>query len=137
MTEPGPRPRRGPLVVAAGVLVAASAAVAYLVAAWWSIVPLAAVLGGLAGIGLRWYLAPVVGFLSGFAGWAVPLLLLPAEPRTKLADVLGAAEGLSGPFFLWLGPLLIGLLGLLAGCALFCALRLVRPPTAREASTPA
>jgi hypothetical protein len=85
---------------------------------WWTALPFATVLGGLAGgRWLRWYWGPPVGFLGGALAWGLELARLPATPRERLADVLGAAEGVSGTVFLVLGPVLFGLVALVTSAA--------------------
>jgi len=93
---------------------------------WWTALPFAVVLGGYpAGRWLRWFWGSVLGFAAGAITWVLQLADLPADPRTRLADVLGAAQGLSGTLFTLLGPLLFGLVALVAATALAGGVRLV------------
>lgn len=109
---------------------------------WWTCLPLAATVGGvIGGRWIRWYWAPVIGFAAGAAAWGVELLLLPAAPRTRLADVLGPVEGVSGPIFTLLGPVLFGLVAAVSAAAVAGAIRLAlerapTPPTVASPETP-
>jgi len=50
--------------------------------------------------------------------------LLPGDPRSRLAEVLGAAQGFSATVFLLLGPILFGLVAAVTAAALAGGLRL-------------
>lgn len=122
----GPRPTRREILVSLLILLVL-ATIPVWFQAWWTALPLAAGVGGLAGgRWLRWFWALPAGFGAGAVAWAVELALLPADPRTRLAAALGPAEGLSGTLFLLIGPVLFGLLAAVAGTAVAGALRLAK-----------
>ena len=99
------------------ILAAAFLMVAYLVSAWWAALPISILVGS--AIGLRWRagFGGLAAYAVGFGYWTVLLLLLPSAPREALTNQLAAAEGLPGPLFLFLGPLLFGLLAAVGAVA--------------------
>jgi len=108
---------------------------------WWTALPFATVLGGYAGgRWVRWFWALPLGFVAGSLAWGLELALLPADPRSRLADILGAAQGVSGTLFTLLGPILFGVVAAAMATALAGGVRLVvelrRPaPSAGPSST--
>jgi hypothetical protein len=107
------------------VVLAALATIPVLTNAWWTALPFATVLGGVVGgRWVRWYWGLLVGFAAGALSWGIELALLPADPRTRLADVLGPAEGLSGTLILLIGPILFGVVTAVTSTALAGAFRL-------------
>ena len=137
MTGPSrSRAWRGEWVIAL-VVVVVLGSIPFWTEAWWTCLPFAAVLGGvLGGRWIRWYWAPVIGFVAGAGAWGIELLLLPADPRTRLADALGPAEGVSGPVLTLLGPILFGLVAAVCAAAVAGAFRLAfeQSPTRPVAS---
>jgi hypothetical protein len=102
---------------------------------WWTALPFAAVLGGVVGgRWMRWFWSLPLGFAAGSVAWGLELALLPADPRTRLADVLAPAEGLSPTVFLVIGPILFGVVAAVTGLAVAGAIRLAldRPPVPSE-----
>ncbi len=99
------------------ILAAAFLMVAYLAAAWWAALPISILVGS--AIGLRWRagFGGLAAFAVGFGYWTVLLLLLPSAPREALTNQLAGAEGLPGPVFLFLGPLLFGLVAAVGAVA--------------------
>jgi hypothetical protein len=96
---------------------------------WWTALPFATAVGGIiGGRWLRWYWSLPFGFLAGAFAWSLELALVPADPRSRLAEVLGAAEGLSATVFLLLGPILFGLVAAIMAASLAGAIRLVHDP---------
>ncbi len=127
------RPSRAELLVSLVILVLL-ATIPVWVQGWWSALPFAAAVGGIAGgRWLRWFWALPASFAAGALAWGFELALLPADPRARLADALGPAEGLTGTLFLLIGPLLFGVVAAVTGTAVAGALRLAsetqRSPT--------
>ncbi len=83
--------------------------IAYLSSAWWAALPISIFVGSL--VGLRWRagFGWLASFAVGFGYWTVLLFLLPTGPREALTTQLARAEGIPGALFLFLGPLLFGL----------------------------
>ncbi|MGA7860353.1 MAG: hypothetical protein WCB19_00665, partial [Thermoplasmata archaeon] len=109
MTPTGPRPSRPEFLFALLVLVAL-ATIPLWTLGWWTALPFAAAAGGWAGgRWLRWLWSWPLGFAAGALAWGLELAILPSDPRSRLADVLGAAQGLPATVFLFLGPILFGL----------------------------
>jgi hypothetical protein len=124
MKEPSLRPSRIEVFLSVIVLVAL-ATIPLWTLAWWTALPFAAALGGIVGgRWLRWFWSLPVGWAAGGLAWAIELALLPADPRSRLADVLGSAEGLSGTLFIGLGPILFGLVSAVTAATVAGALRL-------------
>ena len=123
-----------------GVILAASAAAlaaGFLVPAWWALLPIAVLWGGIVGAWRRWYLSLPVGFVIGAVSWLGILATLPSAARASLAAQLGAAEGLGPVTFLLLGPLLFGLVAAAGAAALAGAIGVLsaRFPPAPPAGT--
>jgi hypothetical protein len=130
-----PRPSRTELIISAVVLVVL-ATIPLWTPAWWTALPFAGVFGGLAGgRWLRWFWSIPLGFAAGALAWGLELAVLPADPRSRLADVLGAAEGFSPTVFTLLGPMLFGLVTAVVAAALAGALRLATDWRAPPVST--
>lgn len=125
MTGPAQaRPRRLELAISVVVL-AVLGTIPVWTQAWWTALPFAAAFGGvLGGRWVRWFWALPLGFAAGAIVWGIELALLPADPRSRLAAVLGPAEGVSGTVFLLLGPILFGLVAAVTAAAAAGALRL-------------
>jgi hypothetical protein len=109
---------------------------------WWTALPFAAAVGGMVGgRWFRWYWSLPAGFAAGAVAWGLELALLPALPRTRLADGLGPAEGLTGTLFVLIGPVLFGVVVAVAAMAVAGALRLPsafpRTASGRELKDPA
>ncbi len=105
-----PRRRRSLVGSVIGIVLAAAfLMIAYLSPAWWAALPISILVGS--AIGLRWRagFGWLAAFAVGFGYWTVLLLLLPSGPRDALTNQLAEVEGLPGPLFLFLGPLLFGL----------------------------
>lgn len=122
--SPTSRPSRLELLVVVVVLIVL-ATVPLWTQGWWTALPFATALGGaVGGRWIPWYWSPPVGFGAGALAWGFELALLPADPRARLAAVLGPADGLSGTLFLLIGPVLFGLVTAVTSTALAGALRL-------------
>jgi len=123
MTPTRPRPSWRELLVGVVVLVVL-ATIPLWTLGWWTALPFAAAVGGLAGgRWLRWFWSLPLGFAAGALAWGLELALLPGDPRSRLAEVLGAAQGLSATVFLLLGPILFGLVAAVTAAALAGGLR--------------
>jgi hypothetical protein len=132
-----PHPGRLELLVTVAVLVVLATIPAW-TQAWWTALPFAAAFGGmLGGRWVRWFWALPLGFAAGAIVWGIELALLPADPRSRLAAVLGPAEGVSGFVFLLLGPVLFGVVSAVTALAAAGALRLAgdRQPDEHGPST--
>jgi hypothetical protein len=122
-------------LVASVVVVGVLATVPLWIQGWWTALPFAATLGGVVGgRWMRWFWSLPVGFAAGALAWGLELSLLPADPRTRLADVLAPAEGLSPTVFLVIGPILFGVVAAVTALAVAGAIRLAvdRPPDTPE-----
>ena len=113
-----PRHRRSLLGSVIGIVLAAAfLMIVYLSPAWWAALPISILVGS--AIGLRWRagFGGLAAFAVGFGYWTVLLFLLPSGPRDALTNQLAQAEGLPGPLFLFLGPLLFGLVAAVGAAA--------------------
>lgn len=120
------------------VVMAALGTVPLWTQSWWTALPFATAVGGIVGgRWLRWFWAMPIGFAAGALAWGLELAGLPGDPRSRLADVLGPAEGVSGTVFLLLGPILFGLTAAVVATALAGALRLAHDLRRRESEVPA
>ncbi len=127
------RPSRVELVLSS-VAVAALATLPLWTPAWWSALPFATAVGGIVGgRWLRWVWSLPLGFAAGALAWGLELAWLPGVPRSRLADVLGAAQGMSATVFLLLGPVLFGIVAAVAAAAFAGALRLAANLSGRNA----
>ncbi|HLY77711.1 MAG TPA: hypothetical protein VKT21_07490 [Thermoplasmata archaeon] len=128
------RPSRVELALSI-VAVAALATLPQWTSAWWAALPFATAVGGIVGgRWLRWVWSFPLGFGAGALVWGLQLVWLPGVPRSRLADVLGAAQGVSATIFLLLGPVLFGLVAAVTAAALAGALRLATHLRGRNAN---